>query len=599
MSPVTKAGDRKATPAKPPRTEELDDPTIRLGRLFIRGTKLRAQVASAVTSAGLSWSTEEVTQLSLTLADPAFELWRTAEFKKGSRVIYKEPGLPDLALRISAVTLDGGPTGTGGFTVNARSEGVWKLKRRRGPLVMRRASPSDFVKAECKAVGLRAVVQPSGTRGQVARDVRREGDSGAGASRPSSWTTFQRLASELGFYLFEFADTIYFGQPSWLIERGDVLEVALPLKGTSELHAARVMPTINMSDDADVPVDISGIELGKERFKECRPGKAMRLRGLPPFEDKYLITQVSLPLLGAGTVSLSASTPNDPDPQPPGGGGGTGEVKVPPIGNLTIKGVRAERAQLVNATAIYRAGEQMGMSEQAIRIAIATAIQESVLRNLGHGDRDSLGLFQQRASWGTEAERTDPDRAARMFFLALRQVPNWESMSLAQAAQAVQRSAYPDAYAQWAGEASRIVNAIQRTARDGGVAQTGSKSVLDFVKMAQSASNARYVFGAEASTNDPSPAALDCSELIEWALGRVGVKFVDGSSNQIARTNKISVEQGLRTRGALLYKPGHIGISLGDGRSMEARNPSDGVGVFRARDIAWTQAGLVPGLRYQ
>ena len=54
----------------------------------------------------------------------------------------------------------------------------------------------------------------------------------------------------------------------------------------------------------------------------------------------------------------------------------------------------------------------------------------------------------------------------------------------------------------------------------------------------------------------------------------------------------------MNTRGALLYKPGHIGISLGDGRSVEARNPTDGVGIFRAADIAWTQGGLVPGLRY-
>jgi hypothetical protein len=85
---------------------------------------------------------------------------------------------------------------------------------------------------------------------------------------------------------------------------------------------------------------------------------------------------------------------------------------------------------------------------------------------------------------------------------------------------------------------------------------------------------------------------------VQWALGRVGVAFVDGSSSQIAACKPISVATALRTRGALLYKVGHIGISLGDGRSIEARNPSAGVGVFRAADIAWTHGGLVPALRY-
>ena len=89
-------------------------------------------------------------------------------------------------------------------------------------------------------------------------------------------------------------------------------------------------------------------------------------------------------------------------------------------------------------------------------------MQESSLRNLNYGDRDSLGLFQQRPStgWGTPAQVTDPVYATRLFFggpsnpnagitRGLLEIPGWQSMTVTQAAQAVQQSAYPDAYAKW------------------------------------------------------------------------------------------------------------------------------------------------------
>lgn len=123
-------------------------------------------------------------------------------------------------------------------------------------------------------------------------------------------------------------------------------------------------------------------------------------------------------------------------------------------------GLDAEQAG--NALVIIRVGRELGVPDRGIAIALGTAMQESWLRNLDWGDRDSLGLFQQRPSsgWGTPAETMDPTRAAQTFYggaadpngsltRGLLDIPGWEAMSFADAAQAVQISAYPDRYAQW------------------------------------------------------------------------------------------------------------------------------------------------------
>ena len=102
-----------------------------------------------------------------------------------------------------------------------------------------------------------------------------------------------------------------------------------------------------------------------------------------------------------------------------------------------------------NAAIVIATGRAMGVSDRGLQVALATALQESGLRNLHYGDRDSQGLFQQRPSqgWGTPAQVTTPSYAARKFFQALVKVRGWEAMPLTRAAQQVQHSAYPGAYA--------------------------------------------------------------------------------------------------------------------------------------------------------
>ncbi|GAB2954225.1 hypothetical protein GCM10027280_48250 [Micromonospora polyrhachis] len=119
--------------------------------------------------------------------------------------------------------------------------------------------------------------------------------------------------------------------------------------------------------------------------------------------------------------------------------------------------------QLDNATSIVGTAKRMGLPERAAVIGVATALQESKLNNYGHlgvlNDHDSQGLFQQRPStgWGTVEQVTDPEYSATAFYHGLQRVPGWQDLPLTAAAQRVQVSAYPFAYAQWEQQAAEIV----------------------------------------------------------------------------------------------------------------------------------------------
>ena len=118
--------------------------------------------------------------------------------------------------------------------------------------------------------------------------------------------------------------------------------------------------------------------------------------------------------------------------------------------------------QAENATTIAVEAHRLGLPAHAVSVGLAAALQESKLRNLDYGDRDSLGLFQQRPSqgWGTPAQLQQPAYAAAAFFKGLRKVEGWETLPIYQAAQRVQRSADATAYAVWDTEARTLAQVL-------------------------------------------------------------------------------------------------------------------------------------------
>jgi LysM repeat protein len=171
--------------------------------------------------------------------------------------------------------------------------------------------------------------------------------------------------------------------------------------------------------------------------------------GLSSASIIYPGQNIAIPAAGAPQAAPA------PAPAPPA---------APPVQALptpqTVTPLSAEMR--ANASVIVSTARSLGVADYGIVIALAAAAQESSLRNVQSGDRDSMGLFQQRPSmgWGTVEQVLDPVRATKAFFggssnpnpgltTGLLDVPGWQSMSVTAAAQIVQKSGHPDAYAKW------------------------------------------------------------------------------------------------------------------------------------------------------
>ncbi|WP_432094138.1 hypothetical protein [Streptomyces sp. bgisy100] len=159
---------------------------------------------------------------------------------------------------------------------------------------------------------------------------------------------------------------------------------------------------------------------------------------------------VLLALAGYLAVHFSATGPGAPQCT----------VRVP--GRDGDDGYELEPEQAVNAATIEAVGSARGLPERAITIALATAMQESGLRNIDYGDRDSVGLFQQRPSqgWGNGRQIRDPVYSAGRFYEHLVKVPGYSRLPLTVAAQKVQRSGFPQAYAKHEPNASLLAAAL-------------------------------------------------------------------------------------------------------------------------------------------
>ena len=249
---------------------------------------------------------------------------------------------------------------------------------------------------------------------------------------------------------------------------------------------------------------------------------------------------------------------------------------------------------------IISIGKQRSLAPRAWQVAIQAGMTESGLHNLTYGDRDSLGIFQMRPSmnWGTVAQVTDPPYEVNKFYDVLLAVPGWENMIPGDAAQAVERSGFPDRYHKWEPMAAELVQNVGQVADVVGCG-TGlgpllppSQAAAQAIKFALGEQGKPYVWGAT------GPDAYDCSGLMLRAYGSAGVLLPRVARDQYHAGALLPVREAqpgdlifLSTDPADPDSIHHVMMYLGDGKVVEAQQT--GVPVH-TRKFSFDEREVVP-----
>ena len=222
--------------------------------------------------------------------------------------------------------------------------------------------------------------------------------------------------------------------------------------------------------------------------------------------------------------------------------------------------------QASNAAAITAIAVKRGMPPRAATIAIATAMQESKVRNVRFGDRDSLGLFQQRPSqgWGTAEQILNPEYSTNKFYDALEKVKGYASMDIAQAAQKVQRSAAGEAYAQHEAQARVTASVLSGQTRAGiGCALKDPKAAGDPQTVAELV---KKDFGIGAQAGDTTVTVVADTDELAWAVGSWAVA-------RATDTGAVRVVVGDREWRRGMQDSALRWSTVGDGASAGSGNP--------------------------
>ncbi|MDH6709176.1 cell wall-associated NlpC family hydrolase [Kitasatospora sp. MAA19] len=354
-----------------------------------------------------------------------------------------------------------------------------------------------------------------------------------------------------------------------------------------------------------------------------------------------LALPVAIVAAGSASTSTSNSCPSGGNPQGVDSTAVAAQVEAilkgsSPLSAPAVAGLSKPSEQIPNARTIQATGVAMHIPVRGQVVALATALQESELRNVNGGDRDSLGLFQQRPSqgWGTPEQIMQPVYASTKFYEALQKVSGWESMTVTQAAQAVQRSGFPDAYARWQPLAEALQKALAPLldpasstspnptpaptagasagpaagggcgtptaggdGSDFGTIPAGSlpngytipadapQPVQTAIRWALGQLGTPYQWGGTcASSHGADPMGrCDCSSLMQMAYRSAGVSLERTTYDQVKQGTAVSADSLkpgdlLFTRGTAAV-PEHVGMFIGSGLIVHAPKTGDVVKI--------------------
>ncbi|MEU5693776.1 C40 family peptidase [Actinosynnema sp. NPDC020468] len=251
---------------------------------------------------------------------------------------------------------------------------------------------------------------------------------------------------------------------------------------------------------------------------------------------------------------------------------------------------------------IISIGQERKLPPLAWQVAIQAGMTESGLRSLNYGDRDSLGIFQMRPSqgWGLASEVTDPVYAINKFYDVLLLVDGWDRMRPGDAAQAVERSGFPDRYHQWEGMAAFLIGDLGKVADPAGCGAAAGGNVL----LASNAAEVTIKFMKE-QLGEPylwggnGPDAWDCSGILVKAFAEAGItiprvandQYMSGGAHLPVKEAKAGDLIFWATNPADPVSVHHVAMYLGDNQYIHAPQTGD---VVKISTINWDYPELMP-----
>lgn len=382
--------------------------------------------------------------------------------------------------------------------------------------------------------------------------------------------------------------------------------------GTQAGPLGGIIPSSSSCPTTAAPTQLGGVVMAAWRARDL----AHKVVTWSDVNLRANMQSISSTLGQAWRVFNGAGGVGAPTPAPPirsgptTGPGGTSPVSyTPPVAGPGVFGLDAD--QVHNAQIIIAVGQSLALPRAALLDAVTAAGTESSLHNLPGGDRDSAGLFQMRPSmgWGTLAQVTDPVYAATKFFSVLTKIPGWQALSPTEAAQAVERSGNPGAYAAWVSRAILLVDKFggtQPSAAQQASRQLATQDIIDPTVALPGCTPLPTVPGGDGlgRTPIPGPIPTDTVALIEQLVRGLGFgdltvtsTFRPGGSSYHAQHEAVDFSDGTDTAremaldqawaatyGASTAELIHAGtgtINIKDGR-----NVGDGLALYGAQTMS-------------
>lgn len=309
----------------PITTEER---TARLANITFFGKPLEGALADALLHVNVSMSIAQTSQVKFVFEDQGYRFLQQGYFSPGLPVFFGNN-----PMEVTSIST-GGDNFRPEVTVICRSRGIRRLKRMRGEKVMSNVSPTQFVVSECKEAQIDYLVQSTDERSVVSRDTHGNYDLDTPAgraefiehygygtdrvddSRPSAWTTLQRLAGECGFMVYESEGLVHFGKPSWLLAYYQSSAVRATWDTNNVKTDLPEVPLCVKSLDSTDGPDIT-LAVPMNRVSSFKPGQVCYFEGIPAFQGYYLIRESQYDLLADDTENASViiGLPDDPAPQ--------------------------------------------------------------------------------------------------------------------------------------------------------------------------------------------------------------------------------------------------------------------------------------------